>query len=214
VELEVRGLPETLGQEETQTEQPVEEEEHNPILPEADELIFGSLAFLLVFLVLARFAFPRLNKGLKDRQEKIRGDLEKAEGARSEAESSLRRYEEQLREARAEAGTIVEEARKTAEQMRRDLLAKAEDESRQLVDKAQEEIRAERDRAVQELRGALAEASVELAAKVVGSELDRERQLRLVDEYIDEVAGMGNGGGRKTTGRKPTSGGTRKKTEE
>jgi F-type H+-transporting ATPase subunit b len=213
MDLEVRGLPETLAQEETQTEEPAQEEEHNPILPEADELIFGSLAFLLVFLVLARFAFPRLNKGLKERQEKIRGDLEKAEESRKEAESSLARYEDQLREARAEAGSIVEESRKTAEQMRRDLLAKAEDESRQIVDKAQEEIRAERDRAVQELRRSLAEASVELAAKVVGSELDRERQLRLVDEYIDEVAGMGNGG-RKTTARKSTSRRTRTETEE
>jgi F-type H+-transporting ATPase subunit b len=214
MELVVRGLPETLAQEETQTEESAQEEEHNPILPEADELIFGSLAFLLVFLVLARFAFPRLNRGLKDRQEKIRGDLEKAEEARTEADSSLRRYEEQLREARAEAGTIVEEARKTAEEMRRDLLAKAEDDSRQIVAKAQEEIRAERDRAVQELRQTLAEASVDLAAKVVGSELDRERQLRLVDEYIDEVAGLGNGGGRKRTARKSTARRTRKKTEE
>jgi F-type H+-transporting ATPase subunit b len=197
MEFEVRGLPETLAQEETQTEQP-EEEEHNPILPEADELIFGSLAFLVVFVVLARYAFPRLNRGLKDRQDKIRGDLERAEGAREEAESSLHRYEQQLQEARAEAGNIVEEARKTAEQMRRDLLAKAEDDSRQIVAKAQEEIRAERDRAMQELRQTLAEASVDLAGRVVGESLDKERQLRLVDEYIDEVAGMGNGGGRSS----------------
>jgi F-type H+-transporting ATPase subunit b len=194
MDFEVRGLPEVLAQEEeTQTEQPVEEEEHNPILPEADELIFGTLAFIVVFVVLARYAFPRLNKGLKDRQDKIRGDLEKAENARTEAESSLQRYEAQLQEARAEAGTIVEEARKTAEQMRRDLLARAEDDSRQMVARAQEEIRAERDRAVQELRVTLAEASVDLAARVVGESLDRERQLRLVDEYIDEVAAMGNG---------------------
>src|SRR5687768_15806430 len=112
MDFEVRGLPETLAQEEeTQTEQPVEpvEEEHNPILPEADELIFGSLAFIVVFVVLARYAFPRLNKGLRDRQDKIRGDLERAEGARKEAESSLQRYERQLQEARAEAGTIVED---------------------------------------------------------------------------------------------------------
>jgi F-type H+-transporting ATPase subunit b len=201
MDFEVRGLPEILAQEEeTQTEQPVEGEEHNPILPEADELIFGSLAFIVVFVVLARYAFPRLNKGLKDRQEKIRGDLERAEGARNEAESSLQRYEQQLQEARAEAGTIVEDARKTAEQMRRDLLARAEDESRQIVARAQEEIRAERDRAIQELRVTLAETSVDLAARVVGESLDRERQIRLVDEYIDEVAGMGNG---RQTGKTP-----------
>jgi F-type H+-transporting ATPase subunit b len=201
----VRGLPEALAQEETQTEQPVEEEEHNPILPEADELIFGSLAFLIVFVILARYAFPRLNKGLKDRQEKIRGDLERAEEARQEAESSLQRYQQQLQEARAEAGTIMEESRRTAEQMRRDLLARAEDESRQIVARAQEEIRAERDRAMQDLRRTLAEASVDLASRVVGESLDRERQIRLVDEYIDEVAGMETGNGepaRKSTGRR------------
>ncbi|MGH2545575.1 MAG: F0F1 ATP synthase subunit B [Actinomycetota bacterium] len=193
MELEVLGLPETLAQEETQTEQPVEEEEHNPILPEADELIFGSLAFLLVFVVLARYAFPRLNQGLRDREEKIRGDLEGAEGARKEAEASLQRYEQQLQEARAESGRIIEEARKTADSMRRDLLAKAEEESRAVVARAQEEIRAERDRVIQELRGQLAEWSVDLAGRVVGASLDKRRHLKLVEEYIDEVAGMGDG---------------------
>jgi F-type H+-transporting ATPase subunit b len=193
MELEIRGLPETLAQEETQTEQPVEEEEHNPILPEADELIFGSLAFLLVFVVLARYAFPRLNQGLKQREEKIRGDLEGAEEAKKEAEASLQRYEQQLQEARAESGRIIDEARKTAESMRRDLLAKAEEESRAVVARAQEEIRAERDRAIQELRGQLAEWSVDLAGRVVGASLDKKRHLQLVEEYIDEVAGMGDG---------------------
>ncbi len=207
MELEVLGLPETLAQEKTQTEQPVEEEEeHNPILPEADELIFGSLAFLLVFVVLARYAFPRLNQGLRQREEKIRGDLEGAEEARKEAEASLQRYEQQLQEARAEAGRIIEEARKTAESMRRDLLAKAEDESRSVVARAQEEIRAERDRAIQELRGQLAEWSVDLAGRVVRASLDKGRHLKLVEEYIDEVAGMGDGTGRKTKGRKAEGG--------
>jgi F-type H+-transporting ATPase subunit b len=206
MELEIRGLPETLAQEETQQEQPVEEEEHNPILPEADELIFGSLAFLLVFVVLARYAFPRLNQGLRQREEKIRGDLEGAEEARKEAQASLQRYEQQLQEARAEAGRIIEESRKTAESMRRDLLAKAEDESRAVVARAQEEIRAERDRAVQELRAQLAEWSVDLAGRVVGASLDKRRHLKLVDEYIDEVAGMGDGGTKRRRRRTKAEG--------
>jgi F-type H+-transporting ATPase subunit b len=184
MELEVLGLP--VAQEETQ------EEEHNPILPEADELIFGSLAFLLVFVVLARYAFPRLNQGLRQREEKIRGDLEGAEEARKEAQASLQRYEQQLHEARAESGRIIEEARKTADSMRRDLLAKAEEESRAVVARAQEEIRAERDRVIQELRSQLAEWSVDLAGRVVGASLDKRRHLKLVEEYIDEVAGMGD----------------------
>jgi F-type H+-transporting ATPase subunit b len=205
VDFDVLGLPRVVAQEETQTEQPAEEE-HNPILPESDELIFGTLAFLLVFVVLARYAFPRLNQGLAERREKIQGDLEKAEKARQEAEQRLARYEEQLQEARAEAGKIIDEARKTAESMRKDLVAKAEDDSRQIVARAQEEIRAERDRAVQELRHQLAEWSVDIAAKVVGESLDRDRQLELVDGYIQEVAGLGNGRRKRTTRRKPAGG--------
>ena len=195
----VRGLPETLAQE-TQTEQQAEEAEHNPILPEADELIFGSLAFLLVFVVLWRYAFPRLNQGLEKRREKIRADLEAAERAREEADTRLRRYEEQLREARSEAGKIIEESRKTAESLRRDLLAKAEDESRQVVTRAQEEIRAERDRVFQELRREMAELSVDLASRVLGETLDQGHHARLVDEYIKELTAgrKGNGGPAKT----------------
>ena len=193
MDLDVRGLPRILGQEEETQTETGQAEEHNPIIPEADELIFGGLAFLLVFLVLARFAFPRINQGLKQRTDRIKEDLEKAEAARNEAQSILERYESQLQEARGEANRIIEESRRTAETMRRDLLAKAEDESRAVVARAQEEIRAERDRAIQELRGQLAEWSVDLAGRVVGASLDKKRHLQLVEEYIDEVAGMGDG---------------------
>ena len=197
MQLSLNGVPVLLAQAEGEH---AETEEHNPVLPEADELIFGGLAFTVVFLALALFAYPRLKRAMEERREKIQGDLEGAERARSEAQSELERYREQLREARGEAGRIIDEARKTAESMRRDMLARAEDESNQIVSRAQEEIRAERDRAFQDLRRQVGEISVELASRVVGESLDRDRQMRLVDSYIDEVSGMrtngGNGGGR------------------
>jgi F-type H+-transporting ATPase subunit b len=189
----VAGLPEVVAQEEHTTEEPGAAEEHNPIIPEVDEIIVGGLAFILVFLVLARFAFPRLNDAMKARTEKIQGDLERAEQAKGSAESALERYEEQLREARGEAGKIIDEARKTAEQVRKDAAARAEDEARQTVAKAQEEIRAERDRALQELRAEVGALSVTLAERVVGQSLDKDRQLKLVDDYIDELTESGNG---------------------
>lgn len=195
----VLGLPGSYAQEEhapeTTTEQEHAEEEHNPILPEIGELIPGALAFLIVFVVLQRFAFPALRKGMQDRTEKIQGDLEAAESTRREAEEERQRYEQQIQDARGEANRIIEEARKTAEQVRRDSLAKAEDEAQQIIRKAQEEVRGERDRAMQSLRRELAEASVDLAERVVGESLDRESQLRLVDRYIDDVGAMTNGNG-------------------
>lgn len=196
MDLEILGLPYPVAQaEETGTEHPAEEEEHNPILPELDEIIVGALAFIIVFWALAKFAFPRINKAMSDRTDKIQGDLEKAESERKEAEALLQRYEDQLKDARSEANRIIEESRKTAEQMRRDVLAKAEEESHQIVARAQEEIRAERDRAFEQLRGQVGALSVELASRVVGSSLDSERQRALVDDYIDEIGSMGNGNG-------------------
>ena len=84
--------------------------------------------------------------------------------------------------------------------MQRDLRTKAEKEYQEIVSRAQDEIKAERDRVFQELRGQVGELSVELAGRVVGESLDKERHLRLVDSYIDELgaitpSGNGHSGG-------------------
>jgi F-type H+-transporting ATPase subunit b len=167
------------------------EEAPNPILPEWVELIVGGIVFLIVFAVIAKFAFPQLGKMLTARTEKIQGDLEKAEETRRTAEQELADYRQQLAGAREEANRIIEEARKTADGVRRDLQTKAEEEARATVARAQEEIRAERDRVFQELRSQVGEIAVELAGRVVGQSLDAKAHERLIDEYIDDVAGNG-----------------------
>lgn len=170
-------------------------EEPNPIIPDIAELIYGTAAFVIVFLILAKFAFPALNTMLHERTSKIQGDLETAEQTRSEAEAELARYRQELAGARGEANRIIEEARRTAAQMQRDLQAKAEEEAAKTVDHAQEEIRAERDRALQELRAQVATIAVDLAGRVVEESLDQAAHQRLIDEYIEQVAG-GNGNGK------------------
>ena len=174
------------------------EETNDPkdLYPHLNELIVGAIAFGILFFFVAKWVLPRLGQILEERRQKIQGSLEEAERAKTAADNMLAEYQQKLRDAGTEAGKVIDEARKTAEQMRKDLLAKAEDESRQIVAKAQEEVRAERDRAVQALRRELAEASVELAARVVGESLDKDRQVRLVEQYIDEVGSMTSGNGK------------------
>jgi F-type H+-transporting ATPase subunit b len=168
-------------------------EEKNPILPDIAELIYGTLAFLIVFGLLAKFAFPALNKMLAERTAKIQGEMEKAEATRSEADALLAEYRQNLAGARDESNRIIEESRKTADQLRRDVQAKAEEEAQATVARAQEEIRAERDRVFAELRGQVGDIAVELAGRVVGESLDKSAHERLIDEYIDQVASGGNG---------------------
>jgi F-type H+-transporting ATPase subunit b len=182
--------------------QEIQEETNEPedLYPHANELIVGAIAFAVLFFFTWRWVLPRVNKALQTRAERIRGDLEAAEQARRDAEAALRNYEQQLKEARDEASKIIDDARKTGEKMRKDLLAKAEDEARQIMSKAQEEIQSERERAFQGLRRQVGELSVDLAERVVGDNLDKQRQLELVDGYIDELAGTGDGKGGKGGG--------------
>ncbi len=178
---------------EEHVEEPVNDPKH--LYPHAEELIIGAVAFAVLFFFIWKWVLPRLGALLEERRQKIQGSLEEAEKTKAEAQQLLSGYQEKLREAGAEAGKIIEEARKTAEQMRQDLVAKAEEESRQIVARAQEEVRGERDRAVAALRRQLAEASVELAGRVVGETLDQERHMRIVEQFIDDVKALGSSNG-------------------
>ena len=162
------------------------------LYPHAPELIVGAVAFAIIFFFMWKWVLPRVNVLLEQRREQIQGEMEKAERAHQEADAELSQYRAKLADAQGEANRIIEEARRTADQLRVDLQAKAEQESQSIVLRAQEEIRAERDRVFQELRTQVGEIAVELAGKVVGAELDPSAHGRLIDEYIDQVA-SGNG---------------------
>jgi F-type H+-transporting ATPase subunit b len=162
------------------------------LYPHAAELVVGAVAFAVIFFFMWKWVIPRVNTLLEERRQKIQGELERAEETRSEADHILEEYRTQLAGAREEAGRIIEETRKTAEQLRKDMLGRAEEESQGIVARAQDEIRAERDRVFQELRSQIGEISVELAARIVGESLDEAAHQRLIDEYIDQVAGSGS----------------------
>ncbi len=161
------------------------------LYPHWEELAVGALAFAILFFFMWKWVIPRIGTVLEERRVKIQGDLEKAEETRRTAEQELADYRAQLAGAREESTKIIEEARRAADQVRSDIEARAERESAAIVAKAQEEIRAERDRVFQELRAEVAEIAVGLAGRVVGESLDPKAHQRLIDEYIDEVAGNG-----------------------
>lgn len=158
------------------------------ILPAAPELIYGFIAFAIVFGVLSRLVFPRMNTMLAERGEQIQGRMEEAEQARQEAEQTRREYQEQMDEARGEATQIIEDARATAEQLRRDIVAKAETEAEHLVSRARTDAEAERERVLQNLREEVGTLSVELASRIVGRELDESAHRELVDDYIGRLS--------------------------
>ncbi len=159
----------------------------NPIIPAMDEVIWGTLSFLILFAVMAKFAYPALKKAMDARSEKIQGDLDAADSARSEAESLRAGYDAKLAEAQAEAARIIEAARSDAEQVRQDRIAAIEPEIAEKRAQAEADIEAAKDRALADLRAQVTSLAVGAAEQVVRSSLDEAAYARLVDDYIESV---------------------------
>jgi F-type H+-transporting ATPase subunit b len=165
------------------------EKAKNPLIPATNELIWGTVSFVLLLVILWRAGvFKRITEALARRTELIQGNIEKAEKAREEAERLVQRYRDQLNAARDEADRIIREARDQADRLRKELQEKAKEESDRIIESARAEIRAERDRAARELRREVGTLAVLVAERVVGKSLDGDRQLQLVDSYIEELA--------------------------
>ncbi|HEY3427162.1 MAG TPA: F0F1 ATP synthase subunit B, partial [Acidimicrobiia bacterium] len=157
------------------------------VLPETNELIAGIVAFIIVFFFVWKWALPAVNRTLEARQKAITGKLEDAERAKNEAENLRKDYEQQMADARSKGNAMIEEARKSAEQMKSDLIARAQAEADGIVAKARDEAGEEKSRALSDARREVANLSIDLAERVVGKNLDRETQLGLVDQYIAEL---------------------------
>jgi F-type H+-transporting ATPase subunit b len=164
------------------------------VLPHTDELLWGTIAFLILLFALLKFVFPRMQKGLEERRARIQGQLEEAERTKREADQVLEEYRAKLTDARTEVSRIIEEGKRTAESLRADIVAKAEAEAREIVQRAQADVAGERDRAIQSLRDTLGELSITLASRVIEQELrSSDAHRALVDRAIEDLTRSGNG---------------------
>ena len=159
----------------------------SPILPATNELIWGAISFVILFFLLAKFAYPGLKQGMDNRAEKIRSGLDDAEKAKTDAQRILDEYQRQLADAKSESGRIIEEARQAADKLRQDLKRQAETEVAELRARSQEDIQAQVQRAMADLQARVGELAIELAEKVVERSLDRETNMQLIENYINQV---------------------------
>jgi F-type H+-transporting ATPase subunit b len=164
------------------------QEAPNPILPATDELVWGSISFAVLLFLLYKFGYPQVKKMLDDRTERIRSDLQAADGAKAEAEAVLTEYRAQLHDARAEAGRIIEEARQAADRIKRDQESRLQAELADLRARAVSDIDSAKAQAVSDLRGEVARLAIGAAETVVQHNLDEATQTQLIEDYINQVA--------------------------
>jgi F-type H+-transporting ATPase subunit b len=160
------------------------------IIPLGVEVYVNLVAFAVLFVLLWKFAFPPITKMLDQRAENIRESLEKAEQTRVDAERLLDDYKVQMVEARQEAAKVIEQGRKVAETMKDEILAKANEEAAAVLVKAREEIQSEKRAAVAELQASVADLSVAVARKLIGTSLSDAEHRKLIESYVAEVGSL------------------------
>jgi F-type H+-transporting ATPase subunit b len=166
------------------------QEAPSPILPDTNELIWGIISFVALFFLLWKFALPGIKKGMEGRTERIRSDLDAAEGAKAEGEKILEDYKAQLADARNESGRIIEEARQTADALKRDAEARLQTELTEIRQRATADIEASKAQAIADLRDEVAKIAIGAAEVVIQRNLDRDTQIQLIEEYISSVGAV------------------------
>lgn len=159
-----------------------------PILPYLPELIFGLIAFAILYWVVAKFVAPNLEKVYAERTAAIEGGMQQAEKAQQEAEAALREYKAQLAEARDEAARIREEAKEQGAAIIAEMRSQAQSEAGRITENATKQIEAERQQAMVSLRGDVGRLSTDLAGRIVGESLeDQTRQSGIIDRFLAEL---------------------------
>jgi len=171
------------------------EAEHNPIIPIWQEILVGTVAFIILCVVLMKFVFPQMEKTFAARVDAIEGGIKRAEAAQAEANELLEQYRAQLAEARTEAARIRDEARADAEGIRQDVLATARQESDRIIAAGRDQLATQRESIVRELRAEVGTLAVDLAGRIVGESLaDEARNRGTVDRFISELGEPGTAG--------------------
>jgi len=148
------------------------------------------VVFVLMVILLSRFAFKPILNSLKDREAFIRKSLADAEEASKKAERQLAEYTAKLDKARSEASAIVDEGRRDAEAVKKKLLEDASSESAAMIDRAKREIGIARDSALREIYDVSGTLATQVASRIVGRELSAADHERLIQESINELKEM------------------------
>ena len=153
-------------------------------------LIFWMLvAFLVVFLLLAKFGFPVIAKSVEERMNFIDESLRKAHEAQERLANIEKEGESILQEAREKQTQILREAAQTRDAIVEQAQENARQEGSRLLDEAKTAIAQEKNAAIADIRRQVAALSVDIAGKVLRENLkDDKSQMDLIDRMLDEVS--------------------------
>jgi F-type H+-transporting ATPase subunit b len=158
------------------------------ITPDAGLVIWMSVSFLILLVILRKFAWKPVLKMLHEREEKINAALNEANLAREQMKQLKADNERLLLEAKDERDAILNEARKVSQKMYDDAKARAQEESQRIITSAKADILIEKQKAIADIRNTIAEISLEIAEKVIENEFsDKQKHQQYVNKRVESL---------------------------
>ena len=149
--------------------------------------IFEEVVNIIILFVLLRiFLFKPINKMKAERTRTIQNDLDSAQKAKEEAEELRQQYEASISDAKEKANQIIVKAHEDAESERTAIIRKSQEEAEKIVADADKTIENERKRVLRQAQSEIADLAIEAASKIIGENVDDEKNRRLVDKFLSE----------------------------
>ena len=150
-------------------------------------IIWTIISFLVLLIVLAKFAWKPILKMLGDREGQIRTALEQAERARTEAAEMIKQNEKNLARAEEEYQKMIREGKAVAEKIKDEIVVKAKQQAQQELKQAAEEIQRNVEAAKLQLRSEVADLAIQATEKILEETLDENKQKKLTDSVINNL---------------------------
>ncbi|MDP6153332.1 MAG: F0F1 ATP synthase subunit B [Phycisphaeraceae bacterium] len=145
------------------------------------------IAFVILLVVLRKFAWGPILSGLQDREAKIKGDLEEAEKAANEANATLTEYKAKLADAQEQARAMIDQSRGDAQRVAAEIKDDTQNEINQMKERAQQDIGAAKEQALGEIYQQTAALATDVAGRILQRQIDETDQQRLVDESLGQL---------------------------
>jgi len=160
----------------------------NPLIALTPGLyIWTIITFLLLFYVLAKFAWKPLLKMLEERENLIKNSLGDAEKARQELEKLNSESEAIISQARSDAQSILADGKAAAEKIKEDTISKAKDEADKIRDDVQHQIQVEKDKAITDIKKEVVDLSISVAEKLINKNISEQDNSSLIEESLKKI---------------------------
>jgi F-type H+-transporting ATPase subunit b len=160
----------------------------NPLAFSKDLAIWTLVVFVVLFLVLKKFAWPQITEALEERERKIAATIADANAKLEDAKKLYSEHEAKLAAAAGEIRGLLEEARRDADHTKKSIEAEGQKAAKEELDRALREIHRARDAAVQELAVTSANVAIDLAQKVIREQLTPEKSNQIVREAVAKLS--------------------------